>query len=82
MRHSLRDQLSFNPIAWLERFEVGYLDLSFEDYELLEWPVIKHGVRLPRDFDDARYLALHPDVNFSPRRHFLYYGAAEGRRYK
>lgn len=68
LRHSARDQLSFNPITWLARFEVGYLDLAFEDYQLLDWPVVKDGIRVPRDFDDARYLALNPDVNFDARR--------------
>jgi hypothetical protein len=53
LRHSLRDQLSLNPSAWFDRFEIGYLDLDFLSYELLEWPVIKDNVRVPRDFDDA-----------------------------
>jgi Protein of unknown function (DUF616) len=82
LRHSMRDQLSFNPVAWLARFDVGYLDRAFEDYQLLDWPVVKDGIRLPRDFDDARYLALNPDVDFDARRHWLYHGAAEQRRYK
>ena len=82
LRHSARDQLSFNPVTWLEQFAVGYLDLAFEDHQLLDWPVVKDGVRLPRDFDEARYLALNPDVNFDARQHYLYHGAAEGREYK
>jgi hypothetical protein len=82
LRHSKRDQLSFNPVTWFERFEVGYLDLDFKKYLLLDWPVLKNGVRVPRDFDDPRYLALNPDVNFDARRHWLYHGAGEGRRYK
>ncbi len=82
LRYSVRDQLSLNPVAWFDGFDIGYLDLAFEKYDLLEWPVIKHGVRLPRDFDDARYLALNPDVNGDPRRHYLYQGAAERRQYK
>jgi hypothetical protein len=44
--------------------------------------LLKDGVRLPRDFDSARYPALNPDVNFNARRHYLYRGAAEDRRYK
>jgi hypothetical protein len=80
--HSLRDQLSFNPVAWFERFQIGYIKMRFEDHQLFDWPVVKHGIRLPRDFDDARYLALNPDVDSAPRRHYLCHGAAEGRRYK
>jgi hypothetical protein len=82
LRHSKRDQLSFNPVTWFEGFEVGYLDLDFKKFLLLDWPVLKNGVRVPRDFDDARYLALNPDVNFDARHHWLYHGAGEGRRYK
>jgi Protein of unknown function (DUF616) len=82
VRHSKRDQLSFNPVTWFERFETRYLDLDFQKYQLLDWPILKDGVRLPRDFDGARYLALNPDVNFDARRHFLYYGVTEGRQYK
>jgi hypothetical protein len=82
LRHSARDQLSFNPVTWFKQFEVGYLGFAFGDYQLLEWPVLKNGIRVPRDFDDARYLAFNPDVYFDPRRHWLYHGAAEGRRYK
>ena len=49
-------------------------------YQRDDWPVLKGGVRVLRDFDDARYLALNPDVNFDARRHWLYYGARERRR--
>jgi glycosyltransferase involved in cell wall biosynthesis len=82
LQYSLRDQLSFNPVAWLHRLTVGYIDLEFADYQLFDWPIVKKGVRIPRDFDDARYLKLHPDVTINPRRHYLFHGAAEGRRYK
>jgi len=40
---------------------------------------------LPEDFDDARYLALHPDVARDKRdaaEHYLMHGQEEGRRYK
>lgn len=82
LRYSVRDQLSFNPVAWFAGFDIGYLDLAFESYDLLDWPIIRHGVRLPRDFDDERYLALNPDVSGDARRHYLYQGAAERRQYK
>ena len=40
------------------------------------------GERLPRDFDDACYLQLNPDVSINARKHYLLYGHAEGRPYK
>src|SRR5208283_4209974 len=67
--YSKRDQLSLNPAMWLETFNPAYLAQRFSDFELLDWPVIKDDIRLPRDFEDARYLQLHPDVNFNARRH-------------
>ena len=82
LRHSLRDQLSLNPVAWFDRFEIGYLDQNFLEYDLLRWPIIKNGIRVPRDFDDARYRELNPDVVIDCRKHYLLHGAAEGRAYK
>lgn len=79
---SLRDQLSLNPAAWLSGFSLSYLDRRFDRFELLEWPLLKNNVRLPRDFDDARYLALNPDVPSHARHHYLLHGAKEGRRYR
>jgi hypothetical protein len=35
-----------------------------------------------RDFDDARYQALNPDVDIDCRKHYLLFGAAEGRSYR
>jgi hypothetical protein len=67
--HSVRDQLSFNVVAWHHDFAISYYDLALTD--LVERPPLK-GPRLPRDFDDVRYLRLHPDVKaagIDPRRH-------------
>lgn len=80
--YSKRDQLSLNPAMWLEKFNPTYLAQRLSDFELLDWPVIKDAIRLPRDFEDARYLQLHRDVNFNTRRHYLNYGIREGRAYK
>ena len=47
-------------------------------------PLAPHSV-LPPDFDDAAYLALHPDVGAAgmhPREHYVHYGYREGRAYK
>ncbi|MEA2975754.1 MAG: hypothetical protein QOF19_1274 [Alphaproteobacteria bacterium] len=79
--HSKRDQLSMNPVMWFHHFTPTYLHLNFYDFDLLDWPVIKDDVRLPRDFEDAPYLKLHPDVT-DARRHYLQVGAQERRRYK
>ncbi len=80
--HSLRDQLSLNPVAWFDRFTIDYLAHDFLDFELLEWPMVKNNVRLPRDFDDVRYRTLNPDVTGDCRKHYLLYGASEDRAYK
>jgi hypothetical protein len=80
---SMRDQLSLNPVMWFDRFTPTYLNLRFADFELLDWPLVKGAIRLPRDFDDARYVELNIDVrHHDARHHYLFYGAAEGRRYK
>lgn len=81
LRHSLRDQLSLNPVAWYDGFELGYIDRAFADFELMERVRFADGERLPRNFDDGRYRELNPDVDMDPRKHYLRYGAAEGRSY-
>jgi hypothetical protein len=82
--YSVRDQLSLPVAAWIEDFRIERIDLDFTRNDVAQWPVIKNGVRVPRDFDDERYLRLNPDVagQMDPRRHYLLYGAAEGRRHK
>ncbi|MEA2689195.1 MAG: hypothetical protein QOD51_1802 [Candidatus Eremiobacteraeota bacterium] len=82
LRHSLRDQLSLAPAAWFDRFELGSIDLDFRASGLLERPVLKDNLRLPRDFDDARYKELYPDVTMDVRKHYLLHGLAEQRPYK
>jgi hypothetical protein len=83
--HSRRDQLSLLPACWLENFEPAYIPLEFDAHDLLEWPVIKHGLRVPRDFDDALYLELNPDLaglTMDPRKHYLLWGQNENRKYR
>ncbi len=83
--HSRRDQLSMLPACWFERFEPEYLPLGFDAYELLEWPVLRDNLRVPRDFDDALYLALNPDlatVGMDLRKHYLLHGQNEKRKYR
>ena len=51
----------------------------------MDWPVVKGGLRLPRDFDEASYLELNPDlasVGMNLRKHYLLHGLREGRRYR
>jgi hypothetical protein len=83
--HSYRDQLSLPVAAWLHRFTPGIIDLDFTNNDLVEWPCPRVPLRVPRGFDDRLYLDLNPDVRVKrvdPRKHYLLYGAAEGRRYK
>jgi Protein of unknown function (DUF616) len=82
---SKRDQLSLLPVCWSEGFNPEYLPGQFNSGELLRWPVVKHGLRLPRDFDEALYLQLNPDlgdVNIDLRKHYLLHGQNEKRRYR
>jgi hypothetical protein len=71
------------PACWLENFQPQYIPLEFDD--LLDWPVIKLGLRVPRDFDDALYLELNPDLAglaMDPRKHYLLWGQPEHRKYR
>jgi len=84
LQHSRRDQLSWNYCAWRQRFEFHSIDQDLNDNNYFTWPHLV-GVRLPRDFDDAVYLSLNPDVaegGLNPRLHYIGFGHAEGRRYK
>jgi hypothetical protein len=58
---------------------------GFATDSLLDWPVLKDNLRLPRDFDDARYLELNPDLanaDIDLRKHYLLSGQKEKRRYR
>jgi hypothetical protein len=78
---SKRDQLSLKPVMWFYGFEPTYLPVNLSDFDLLEWP-FADNVRLPSDFDDARYLELHPEVTGNPRQHYLNQSAADRRSYR
>jgi hypothetical protein len=83
--HSKRDQLSLPPACRFENFELQYMPLTVSASELLDWPVIKDGLRVPRDFDDALYLELNPDLaglTMDPRKHYLLHGQHEHRKYR
>ena len=84
-QHSRRDQLSLPVVTWLERFQPGLIDLNFVDNPILDYPYPANVVRLPRSFDNDLYLRLNPDVrasNMDPRRHYIMYGALEGRAFR
>jgi hypothetical protein len=69
----------------LENFELQCLPLTVDASDLLDWPVIKDGLRVPRDFDDALYLELNPDLaglSMDPRKHYLLWGQNENRKYR
>lgn len=85
LRYSKRDQLSFNVAAWLHGLKPGRLPGALTENSLMKWPSPPNAIRVPRDFDDVRYLALHPDVaraGVPPRKHYLLHGHHEKRRYK
>jgi hypothetical protein len=61
------------------------MPVRFDAYELMDWPVIKDNLRVPRDFDDALYLELNPDlanINMDPRKLYLLWGQNENRKYR
>ena len=81
-RYSKRDQLAFDVLRRRYRLKVTALPGTVYDNALMTWPEIRNGARVPRNFDDARYLKLHPDVaaaKINPRQHYLHHGFAEGR---
>jgi hypothetical protein len=80
LAHSYRDQLSFPVVCWHNKFVPKLIHQNLRDNQIMRWPVSSH--RVPRDFDDIRYVTLNPDVTMNPRKHFLLHGAAEKRRYK
>lgn len=83
--HSKRDQLSLLPSCWSEGFDPEYVPARFDAGDLLDWPVLKDNLRLPRDFDEALYLELNPDLantDIDLRKHYLLKGQSEKRRYR
>lgn len=83
--HSKRDQLSMLPPCWFENLDIAYIPHRFDACELLDWPVVQDGSRVPRDFDEALYLKLNPDlanVNMDLRKHYLLFGLKEYRKYR
>jgi glycosyltransferase involved in cell wall biosynthesis len=79
LMHSLRDQLSLAVVLHYNHFTPKLLELDFLD--VVQWPVLR-GARLPRDFDDARYLQLNPDVSINARKHYLLRGHEKCLPYK
>ncbi len=84
-RYSYRDQLSLPVVARRLGFEPDYFPGMLTDKKTVLWPTQVAKKRLPRDFRDDIYLAIHEDVRsagMNPREHYLKFGMAEGRRYK
>ncbi|MBP0656529.1 hypothetical protein J8J20_21900, partial [Mycobacterium tuberculosis] len=85
LKFSKRDQLSFNFIQWRHGLQVSPILGSPHENDMMEWPTVLNSQRLPRDFEDNRYLELNQDVAaaaVNPREHYLHYGISEGRPYK
>ena len=65
--------------------EINGVLLTTEMRRQLARKPLASNAALPPDFDDAAYLALHPDVvaaGLNPREHYLQYGSREGRAYR
>jgi hypothetical protein len=83
LRFSKRDQLSFNFAVSRHGMRLDAFPGLIHDNEILEW--LLNLKRLPRDFDEQRYLDLNADVartKVNPRYHYLHHGMNEGRAYK
>jgi len=83
--HARRDQLSMLPSCWFEKLDIEYIPHKFDAFELLDWPIVIDNLRVPRDFDEARYLELNPDLanlDIDLRKHYLLSGLKENRKYR
>lgn len=83
--YSKRDQLGWNFAAWTTGVAFTTVDEDVHNNSMFDWPVLTNPVRVPRDFDDDRYLLLNEDVKQSgmdPRKHYLHFGHVEGRKYR
>jgi hypothetical protein len=83
MRYGVRDQLSFNFVAWKHGYQHLKLDINLCDNQYFSWPIFAN--RIPRDFNEQDYLWLNPDLNQKindPFDHYMQHGVQEGRRYK
>ena len=48
-------------------------------------PIVIDNLRVPRDFDEALYLELNPDLanlDMDLRKHYLLWGLKENRKYR
>ena len=60
LRYSMRDQLSFNYIAWRKCFQYGEFEGSLTGNRYMKWPVFEEQSRLPSSFSAEFYSWLHP----------------------
>ena len=83
-RFSFRDQLSLPVIAARMNLPIAHFPGALTDNPLIDWQAAALPFRMPRQFDDLRYLALNPDVaaaGMDPRTHYAQFGRFEGRAY-
>jgi len=84
LRFSKRDQLSFDVIRYFYQLQVETIYQDLNENDLMEWPIVRDGKRIPRDFEVEKYLKFNPDVReagVNPYKHFLEFGIDEGRRF-
>jgi SAM-dependent methyltransferase len=83
LRFSKRDQLSFNYVAWRQRFSYSHFKGDLVHNDLIEWPAPQEW-RIPHNFSDDTYLWLNPDAaesGVAPRRHYIEFGRARNLPY-
>lgn len=81
LHFSKRDQLSLNFVAWKINFTFGYFEGTIKNNEYVVWPGFPNQIRIPRNFNDEKYLILNPEVaasNMEPREHFIKIGSKIG----
>lgn len=74
LRFSKRDQLSFNFVAWRNRYRHGVLPGSVRENDYVMWPARPRNQRITADFDPEIYAWLNPEYQesgLSAQEHFL-----------
>lgn len=74
LRFSRRDQISFNFVAWRQKYNYGRIAGDIHDNPHVAWPRRPRSERLTADFDPKVYAWLNPllqQSQLSPEDHFM-----------